>query len=122
MKVSSMRKTIARRLAESKYSAPHFYLTVKVDCVNLWAFRKNYNEASSAKISFNDIIMKAVGAALLQHPAVNSSWLGDTIRYNHNINIGMAVAVDEGLLVPVIRNVERKGFASYKQRSSRTRG
>ncbi len=102
-KVSQMRKTIAKRLAESKYSAPHFYLTMEINMDKAIEARKSMNEFSSVKISFNDMVIKAAAAALRKHPKVNSSWLGDKIRYNDHIHIGMAVAVEEGLLVPVIR-------------------
>lgn len=102
-KVSQMRKTIAKRLAESKYSAPHFYLTMEINMDKAIEARKSMNEFSPVKISFNDMVIKATAAALRQHPKVNSSWLGDKIRYNDHIHIGMAVAVEEGLLVPVIR-------------------
>ena len=109
--LSQMRKTIARRLSESKFSAPHFYVTMDIDMGNVVAVRKQLNEISPVKISFNDIIIRAAAAALRQHPQVNSSWQGDRIRYNHEIHIGMAVAVDEGLLVPVIRNADSKTFS-----------
>ncbi|MCE7053566.1 pyruvate dehydrogenase complex dihydrolipoamide acetyltransferase [Algoriphagus sp. AGSA1] len=102
-KVSQMRKVIAKRLAESKFGAPHFYLTMEINMDKAIEARKSMNEISPVKISFNDMVIKAAAAALRQHPKVNSSWLGDKIRYNDHIHIGMAVAVDEGLLVPVIR-------------------
>ncbi len=102
-KVSQMRKVIAKRLAESKFGAPHFYLTMEINMDKAMEARKSMNEISSVKISFNDLVIKAAAAALRQHPKVNSSWLGDKIRYNNHIHIGMAVAVEEGLLVPVIR-------------------
>lgn len=102
-KVSQMRKTIAKRLAESKFGAPHFYLTMEINMDKAIEARKSMNEFSPVKISFNDMVIKATAAALRQHPKVNSSWLGDKIRYNDHIHIGMAVAVEEGLLVPVIR-------------------
>lgn len=102
-KVSQMRKVIAKRLAESKFGAPHFYLTMEINMDKAMEARKSMNEIASVKISFNDLVIKASAAALRQHPKVNSSWLGDKIRYNDHIHIGMAVAVDEGLLVPVIR-------------------
>jgi pyruvate dehydrogenase E2 component (dihydrolipoamide acetyltransferase) len=102
-KVSQMRKTIAKRLAESKFGAPHFYLTMEINMDKAIEARKSMNEISPVKISFNDMVIKATAAALRQHPKVNSSWLGDKIRYNDHIHIGMAVAVEEGLLVPVIR-------------------
>jgi pyruvate dehydrogenase E2 component (dihydrolipoamide acetyltransferase) len=102
-KVSQMRKAIAKRLGESKFGAPHFYVTMEINMDKAIEARKSMNEISPVKISFNDMVIKATAAALRQHPKVNSSWLGDKIRYNDHIHIGMAVAVDEGLLVPVIR-------------------
>lgn len=108
---SQMRKTIARRLTESKNGAPHFYLTMAVSMDKIMEVRKQLNELSSVKISFNDIIIKACAIALRQNPKVNSSWLGDKIRYNHQINIGMAVAIEDGLIVPVIRNADAKGMS-----------
>jgi len=101
--VSQMRKTIARRLSESLFTAPHFYLTMKINMDATIAARTVVNETAPVKISFNDFIVKAVALSLKQHPKVNSSWLGDIIRENHHVNIGIAVAVDEGLLVPVLR-------------------
>ncbi|KAA9345994.1 pyruvate dehydrogenase complex dihydrolipoamide acetyltransferase [Adhaeribacter soli] len=106
--VSQMRKIIAKRLAESKFSAPHFYLTMEIDMDKAVASRTSLNEISPVKISFNDMVIKAAAAALKQHPFVNSSWLGDKIRINKQINIGVAVAVEEGLLVPVVRNADQK--------------
>lgn len=108
--VSQMRKTIAKRLAESKFSAPHFYLTMDIDMDAAIAARKSINEVAETKVSFNDIVLKATAVALKKHPKVNSSWLGDKIRYNHHVHIGVAVAVDEGLLVPVVRNADLKGL------------
>jgi pyruvate dehydrogenase E2 component (dihydrolipoamide acetyltransferase) len=107
-KVSQMRKTIARRLAESKFTAPHFYLTMEINMDKAMEARKSLNEISPVKISFNDMVIKATAAALRKHPKVNVSWQGDTIRYNDHIHIGMAVAVEEGLLVPVIRFTDAK--------------
>jgi pyruvate dehydrogenase E2 component (dihydrolipoamide acetyltransferase) len=101
--VSQMRKTIARRLGESKFSAPHFYLTMSIDMDSAVEARTKLNADGKTKISFNDMVLKAVALALKLHPKVNSSWLEDKIRYNHHINIGVAVAVEEGLLVPVVR-------------------
>ncbi len=106
--VSQMRKTIARRLAESKFSAPHFYLTIDIDMNNAIGARESINSATGSKISYNDLVIKAAAFALRVHPKVNSSWLGDTIRINHHVNIGVAVAVDEGLLVPVVRFADSK--------------
>lgn len=108
--VSQMRKTIARRLSESMYTAPHFYLTMEIDMTKAVAARASINEYTGSKISFNDMVIRAVAAALRQHPKVNSSWLGDKIRYNHHIHIGVAVAVDEGLLVPVVRFADQKSL------------
>jgi len=102
--VSQMRKTIARRLAESKFSAPHFYLTLEVDMERAMGAREAINKfIAPDKISFNDLVIKAAAVALKQHPKVNSSWLGDRIRFNQHVHIGVAVAVEEGLLVPVVR-------------------
>lgn len=109
--ISQMRKTIARRLSESKFGAPHFYLTIEINMTNTWDSRKRLNEVSDVKISFNDLVVKAVAGALKKHPKVNSSWLGDKIRYNGNVNIGVAVAVEDGLLVPVIRNADQKSLS-----------
>ena len=106
--VSQMRKTIAKRLAESKFSAPHFYLTMEIDAVELIKIRETINAVASVKISFNDLVIKATAAALREHPKVNSSWLGDKIRFNKHIHIGVAVAVEEGLLVPVVRFADTK--------------
>lgn len=106
--VSQMRKTIARRLAESKFSAPHFYLTIDIDMDNTMAARTQINEVASAKVSFNDMVIKASALALRKHPKINSSWLGDKIRFNQHINIGVAMAVEEGLLVPVVRYADNK--------------
>ena len=110
-KVSQMRKTIARRLAESKFSAPHFYLTMEINMDSAMQARERINEYSPVKISYNDIIIKAAAAALRQHPKVNVSWQGDTMRFNKHIHIGVAVAVEEGLLVPVIRFADNKSLA-----------
>ena len=109
--VSQMRKTISKRLAESKFSAPHFYLTMEIDMNNCIEGRKKINESSEIKISFNDIILKACAVALRKHPMVNSSFLEDKIRINHHVHIGVAVAVDEGLLVPVIRFADNKSLS-----------
>jgi len=101
--VSQMRKVIAKRLSESLFTAPHFYLTMKINMDAVVEARAMVNETLPVKISFNDFIVKAVALSLKQHPKVNSSWLGDVIRTNHHVNIGIAVAVEEGLLVPVLR-------------------
>ncbi|MBS1731848.1 MAG: pyruvate dehydrogenase complex dihydrolipoamide acetyltransferase [Bacteroidetes bacterium] len=106
--LTQMRKTIARRLGESKFSAPHFYLTMEINMDNAIAARAAMNEVSPVKISFNDMVIKACAVALRQHPDVNSSWMGDFIRQNHHIHIGSALALPEGLIVPVIRFADQK--------------
>lgn len=106
--VSQMRKVIAKRLAESKFTAPHFYLTMAINMDKAVESRTKLNEFSPVKISFNDFVLKACAVALKKHPKVNSSWMGDKIRYNHHVNIGVAVAVEEGLLVPVVRFADTK--------------
>lgn len=109
--VSQMRKTIARRLAESKFTAPHFYLTIEMDMSRAMQVREAINASiQPEKISYNDLVIKAVAHALKQHPNVNSSWLGDRIRYNEHVHIGVAVAVEEGLLVPVVRFANGKSL------------
>ena len=108
--VSQMRKVIARRLSESKFGAPHFYLTVEIDMGNAMAARKQVNAHPDVKISFNDIIIKACAVALRKHPAINSSWHGDKITYHEEINIGVAVAIPEGLMVPVVRDTDLKSL------------
>lgn len=109
--VSQMRKVIAKRLSESLFTAPHFYLTMSIDMDSAMKARTKINEFSAAKISFNDMVLKAVAVALKQHPNVNSSWLGDKIRYNEHVNIGVAVAVEDGLLVPVVRFADGKSLS-----------
>ena len=109
--VSQMRKVIAKRLAESKFTAPHFYITMSIDMDKAVESRSRMNEVSPVKISFNDIVLKAVAISLKQHPAVNSSWLGDKIRINHHVNIGVAVAIEDGLLVPVVRFADLKSLS-----------
>ncbi|TAF75628.1 MAG: pyruvate dehydrogenase [Bacteroidetes bacterium] len=101
--VSSMRKVIAKRLAESLFTAPHFSLTMEINMDKAVDARKSMNDWAESKISFNDMVIKAVAAAIRKHPKVNGSWLGDKIRYNNHIHIGVAVAVEDGLLVPVVR-------------------
>ena len=109
--VSQMRKVIAKRLSESLFTAPHFYLTMSINMDAAIVARTKMNETAKSKISFNDLVLKATSVALKQHPKVNSSWLGDKIRYNHHVNIGVAVAVDEGLLVPVVRFADTKSLS-----------
>lgn len=106
--VSQMRKAIARRLGESKHTAPHFYLTMSIVMDNVIKARKQINEYSEVKISVNDIIVKAVALALRKNPNVNSSWLGDKIRYNQHIHVGVAVAIEDGLIVPVVKFADNK--------------
>jgi pyruvate dehydrogenase E2 component (dihydrolipoamide acetyltransferase) len=110
--VSQMRKTIARRLSESLFTAPHFYLTMEINMDKAMELRGTVNGLSPVKVSFNDFVIKAAALALKQHPNVNSSWLGDKIRKYKYVNIGVAVAVDEGLLVPVIRNADQKTLST----------
>lgn len=107
--LSQMRKTIARRLSESKFNAPHFYLTMEIDMDNAIEARKAINN-SGVKISFNDLVVKAAAMALRKHPKVNASWLGDKIRYNHHVHIGVAVAVEDGLVVPVLKFADAKSL------------
>ena len=109
--VSQMRKTIAKRLADSKFTSPHFYLTMSIDMDKAVESRAKLNETSPVKISYNDLVLKACAVALKQHPAVNSSWMGDTIRRNHHVHIGVAVAVEDGLLVPVVRFADTKSLS-----------
>ena len=117
-KISQMRKAIARRLSESKFTSPHFYETIDIDMEAAMAARKGLNEMSEVKISFNDIIVKACAAALRKHPAVNSSWLDDVIRKHGDVNIAVAVAIDEGLMTPVIKYSDKKNL---RQISAETR-
>lgn len=109
--VSQMRKTIARRLGESLFTAPHFYLTISIDMSNAMEARAQINTVAPVKVSFNDIIIKAVAVGLKQHPGVNSSWKGDKIRFNEHVNIGVAMAVEDGLLVPVVRFADGKSLS-----------
>ncbi len=107
---SQMRKAIARTLSASKFSAPHFYLKMEVDMENAMAAREAINADGEVKISFNDMVVKAVAAALRRHPKVNADWMGESIRYNNHIHIGVAVAVEDGLVVPVVKFTDTKGF------------
>jgi pyruvate dehydrogenase E2 component (dihydrolipoamide acetyltransferase) len=106
--VSQMRKTIARRLSESKFTAPHFYLSVEIDMERAIQVREQLNQNSEVRISYNDLVIRSVASALKKHAVINASWLGDRIRYNHDVHIGVAVAVEDGLLVPVIKHADRK--------------
>jgi len=109
-RVSQMRKTIARRLSESKFTSPHYYETIEIDMSAVWDARKQLNEISDTKISFNDIVVKACATALRKHPDINSSWKGDTIVEHGDVNIAVAVGIDEGLVTPVINNTDQKGL------------
>ena len=113
--VSQMRKVIAKRLTEAKFTAPEFYLTITVDMDQAVSSRARINENAPVKISFNDFVLKATALALKKHPAVNSSWMGDKIRVNHHVNIGVAVAVEDGLLVPVVRFADTKSLSQISQ-------
>lgn len=109
--VSQMRKVIAKRLSESKFTAPHFYLTIEMDMDKAIEARKAINAIPDTKVSFNDLVVKAVALSLKKHPAVNSAWMGDFIRQNDHVNIGIAVAVEDGLLVPVVRFADGKSLS-----------
>ncbi len=109
--VSQMRKVIAKRLGESKFSAPHFYVTMEIDMSAAMESRRALNASAPPKISFNDMMVKAVAVALKQHPNVNASWLGDKINYHGEIHIGVAVAIEDGLLVPVIKHADQKSLS-----------
>jgi len=106
--VSQMRKIIASRLSESLFTAPHFYLTMDIDMDNVMAARKAIIEESGEKVSFNDLVLKAVAGSLKKHPAINSSWLGDRIRFNEHVHIGVAMAIEDGLIVPVVKFANAK--------------
>jgi pyruvate dehydrogenase E2 component (dihydrolipoamide acetyltransferase) len=108
---TQMRKVIARRLGESKFSAPHFYLTMEICMDKLMATRKQVKALTDTKISYNDFIVKATAKALKENKTINASWLGDRIRYYNYVNIGVAVAMDEGLVVPVVRNTDAKSLS-----------
>lgn len=110
VKNSQMRKVIAKRLAESKFSAPHYYLAIEVDMDNAKASREQINSLPDTKVSFNDMVVKACAMALKKHPQVNTSWNGDTTRFNKHIHIGVAVAVEDGLVVPVLKFTDQMGF------------
>ena len=109
--VSQMRKVIAKRLSESKFTAPHFYITMDIDMDNAIAARKAMNASGDVKISFNDLVVKATALALKKHPAVNSSWMGDFIRVSDHVHIGVAVAIEDGLLVPVLRHADQMALS-----------
>ena len=113
--VSQMRRTIANRLSESKFSAPHFYLNIEVVMDNLIQSRKDVNNKNGIKISFNDILVKAVSMAIKKHPDINSSWFDSHITFHQNINIGVAVSVENGLIVPVIKNADLKSLSEISE-------
>lgn len=125
VKNSQMRKIIAKRLAESKFTAPHYYLTIEVDMDNAMASRIQINNLPDTKVSFNDLVVKACANALKKHPQVNTTWKGDTTQYNHHISIGVAVAVDDGLVVPVLKFTDQMSLtqigASVKDLAGRAR-
>lgn len=108
--LSGIRKTIAKRMSESKATAPHFYVTVEIDMEPAMAFREQLNAASEAKISFTDLLIKVSAAVLMRHPQVNATYMGDTMRQYGYVHIGVAVALDEGLVTPIVRNCEQKGI------------
>lgn len=110
--ISQMRKVIAKRLSESKFTAPHFYLTIEINMDKAIEMRQKINEVVPVKVSFNDMVVKGVSLALKNHPVINSSWMGTSIRTNHQINIGVAVAIEDGLMVPVIRNADQKSLSA----------
>ncbi|MBO6586031.1 MAG: pyruvate dehydrogenase complex dihydrolipoamide acetyltransferase [Gracilimonas sp.] len=122
VKVSQMRKTIARRLSESKFSNPHFYETIDIDMKAAMAARSSMNEANEVKISFNDIVVKACSIALTRHQAVNSSWHGDVIKEHGDVHVAVAVAIDEGLMTPVIRHTDQKGLAQISSETKELAG
>ncbi len=119
---SQIRSIIAKRLAESKFSAPHFYLSMEINMDNAMAARVQLNEVSPVKISFNDLVVKAAALALRQHPAVNASWLGDKIRRYSHIHIGIAVAIEDGLIVPVVRFADQKTLPQIAAESKELAG
>ncbi len=120
--LSQMRKVIARRLGESKFSAPHFYLTMEIVMDNAMKARAQMNEISPAKISFNDMVVKAAALALRKHPAVNSSWMNDSIRQWHHVHIGIAVAIEDGLIVPVVKFADQKTLSQIASESKELSG
>jgi pyruvate dehydrogenase E2 component (dihydrolipoamide acetyltransferase) len=117
LRITQMRKTIARRLAESMFTSPHFYETIDINMKNAVAAREALNANADVKVSFNDMVIKACALALRKHPAINSSWLGETIRQHGGVHIAMAVAIEDGLVTPVIRNTDQKGLAQIAAES-----
>ncbi len=119
---SQMRNVIAKRLAESKFTAPHFYLKMEINMDNAMTARAQLNESSPVKISFNDLVVKAAAMALRQHPAVNASWMGDKIRRHHHVHVGIAVAIEDGLIVPVVRFADQKTLPQIAAESKELAG
>ena len=119
---SQMRNVIAKRLAESKFTAPHFYLKMEINMDNAMTARAQLNESSPVKISFNDLVVKAAALALRQHPAVNASWMGDKIRRHHHVHVGIAVAIEDGLIVPVVRFADQKTLPQIAAESKELAG
>ena len=122
IKISQMRKVIARRLSESKFTNPHFYETIDIDMKAAFVARKAMNEANDVRISFNDIVVKACAIALTRHPAINSSWLDDIIMQHGDVNVAVAVAIDEGLMTPVINHADKKGLAEISAETKQLAG
>jgi pyruvate dehydrogenase E2 component (dihydrolipoamide acetyltransferase) len=120
--VSQMRKVIAKRLGESKFSAPHFYLTMEITMDKAMEARTQMNEVSDVKISFNDMVVKAAAMALRKHPAVNSSWMGDFVRTYQHIHVGVAVAIEDGLIVPVVRFADQKTLSQISAETKELSG
>src|SRR5436189_1489563 len=119
---SQIRNIIAKRLDESKFSAPHFYRTMEINMHNAMSFRTQLNELSPVRVSFDDMVVKACALALRQHPAVNASWMGDKISRHHHIHIGIAVAIEDGLIVPVVRFADQKSFTQIAAESKELSG
>ncbi|MCP4521271.1 MAG: pyruvate dehydrogenase complex dihydrolipoamide acetyltransferase [Cytophagales bacterium] len=113
--VSQMRKVIGKRLADSKFTAPHFYVTMEINMDNAMTARKSMNAIAPVKLSFNDMVIKATAVALRSHPAINSAWLGDSIRVNEHVNVGVAVAIPDGLVVPVVKFADNKSLSHISQ-------
>lgn len=122
IKISQMRKVIARRLSESKFTNPHFYETIDINMKAAFEARKVMNDANDVRISFNDIVVKACAIALTRHPAINSSWLDDIIMQHGDVNVAVAVAIDEGLMTPVINHADKKGLAEISAETKELAG
>ena len=122
IKVSQMRKVIARRLSESKFTNPHFYETIDIDMKAAFSARKAMNDANEVRISFNDIVVKACAIALTRHPAINTSWMDDVMMQHGDVNVAVAVAIDEGLMTPVINHADKKGLAEISAETKELAG